>query len=82
MLNYLKLVYYEECNDVREAIIREKQIKGWRRQKKNELVETLNPNWDDLINNFLFFTDKYKDKLDNDETKNPLMYMIFVSNGN
>ena len=45
-----KLVYYEECNDVREAIIREKQIKGWRRQKKNELVETLNPNWDDLIN--------------------------------
>ena len=43
-----KLVYFEEYNDVREAINREKQIKGWKRQKKNVLVETLNSTWSDL----------------------------------
>ena len=43
-----RLVYYEQCNDVRDAIAREKEIKGWRRSKKNALVETLNPKWTDL----------------------------------
>jgi putative endonuclease len=42
------LVYYERFNDPRDAIAREKEIKGWRRAKKNALVETLNPNWADL----------------------------------
>ncbi len=46
--NVSKLVYYEQTTDVYSAIEREKQIKGWRRDKKNELVETVNPNWKDL----------------------------------
>ena len=44
-----KLVYVEECGDVLQAIAREKQIKGWTRQKKNELIETNNPFWRELI---------------------------------
>jgi putative endonuclease len=38
-----RLVYYERFNDPRDAIAREKEIKGWRREKKNALVETMNP---------------------------------------
>ena len=43
-----KLVYYEVFQDVREAIAREKQLKGWRRARKNELIEGVNPTWQDL----------------------------------
>lgn len=43
-----KLVYFEETSDVHSAIAREKQIKGWTRAKKNALVETKNPEWNDL----------------------------------
>ena len=43
-----KLVYYESCSDVRSAIEREKQIKGWNRKRKNKFVESMNPNWKDL----------------------------------
>ena len=42
------LVYHETYSDIGDAIDREKEIKGWRRSKKNALVETLNPNWIDL----------------------------------
>src|ERR1043166_1029308 len=43
-----RLVYYECFNDPRDAIAREKEIKGWRRQKKNALIERKNPKWADL----------------------------------
>ena len=43
-----KLVYYESTTDVRSAIEREKQIKSWSRTKKNQLVESMNPQWKDL----------------------------------
>jgi putative endonuclease len=43
-----RLVYYERFNDPRDAIAREKEIKGWRRERKNALVERMNPNWVDL----------------------------------
>ncbi|KPL17800.1 MAG: endonuclease [candidate division Zixibacteria bacterium SM23_81] len=43
-----KLVYYEETRDVKEAIRREKQIKGWLREKKKSLVRSMNPTWRDL----------------------------------
>ena len=43
-----KLVYFEEFSDVNDSISREKQLKGWVRAKKNWLVETKNPSWDDL----------------------------------
>ena len=44
-----RLVYYEEFADVRAAIAREKQIKGWTRAKKNALVVSMNPQWRDLV---------------------------------
>src|SRR6476620_10338220 len=43
-----RLVYYEQFNEALDAIAREKEIKGWRREKKNELVQTLNPKWRDV----------------------------------
>jgi putative endonuclease len=43
-----RLAYYENYGDVRDAITREKEIKGWQREKKNALVRTLNPLWKDL----------------------------------
>ena len=46
--NLNKLVYFEETQDVHAAITREKEIKKWRREKKNTLVEMVNPNWKDL----------------------------------
>ncbi|HEX6983215.1 MAG TPA: GIY-YIG nuclease family protein [Balneolaceae bacterium] len=46
--NIHQLVYYEEFQYVREAIAREKEIKGWRREKKTALIEKVNPNWKDL----------------------------------
>ena len=44
----LHLVYYEVFHDVRDAIARETQIKKWRRDKKNWLIERMNPAWQDL----------------------------------
>src|SRR5262245_45068653 len=46
--NITMLVYFEETNDVQSALAREKQIKGWRRNKKSELIHSMNPNWVDL----------------------------------
>ena len=43
-----RLVYYEPFTDIRVAIAREKQIKGWLRKRKVELIESLNPDWHDL----------------------------------
>src|SRR5260370_41641956 len=43
-----RLVYYECFDDPRTAIAREKEIKGWRRDKKNALIEKMNPKWADL----------------------------------
>ena len=43
-----KLVYCEEAPDPYAAIVREKQIKGWTRRRKNELIESINPEWKDL----------------------------------
>lgn len=46
--NVNKLVYYEYTHSIDDAIRREKQIKGWLRAKKNQLVTTVNPDWRDL----------------------------------
>ncbi len=43
-----KLVYYESTSDIRSAIEREKEIKGWTRAKKNQLIESKNPLWREL----------------------------------
>ena len=42
------LVYYESTNDVHVALAREKQIKGWLRSKKIALIDSMNPKWKDL----------------------------------
>ncbi|MEP9410892.1 MAG: GIY-YIG nuclease family protein [Candidatus Brocadia sp.] len=46
--NVNKLVYFEEIRDVIAAIAREKEIKKWRREKKDQLVNRMNPAWKDL----------------------------------
>ena len=46
--NITKVVYYEVFNDIESAIRREKQIKGWLRKKKIDLIESMNPDWNDL----------------------------------
>ena len=43
-----RLVYFEETSNVNAAIEREKQIKGWLRAKKVALIESVNPDWRDL----------------------------------
>ena len=51
--NIDRLVYYEHFTDIRSAIRREKEIKGWRRTKKLALVESVNPKWRDLSEDWL-----------------------------
>ncbi len=46
--NIKKLIYFENYSSINEAIQREKQIKGWIRTKKINLIESLNPQWKDL----------------------------------
>ena len=48
--NLKYLVFYETFFSIEEAIAREKELKGWKRVKKNKLIETLNPKWKDLSN--------------------------------
>ena len=48
-----KLVYFEETNDVKAAIEREKQIKSWSRSRKTDLIFNVNPHWIDLYNRIL-----------------------------
>lgn len=43
-----RLVHVEEFTEVNDAIAREKQLKGWRREKKVDLIEKGNPHWVDL----------------------------------
>jgi putative endonuclease len=47
-----RLVHFEEYSDIRDAIAREKQIKGWVRSRKIKLIEERNPTWDDLAEAF------------------------------
>ncbi len=46
--NITKLVHFEDTTDINAALAREKQIKGWLRIKKIQLIELSNPNWKDL----------------------------------
>ncbi|SRR6266480_7052456 len=47
-----RLVHVEEFGDIRAAIAREKQIKGWIRARKLKLIEACNPTWEDLAQNW------------------------------
>jgi putative endonuclease len=46
--NINRLVHFEVFSDIRDAIAREKRIKGWLRAKKIALIESANPSWEDL----------------------------------
>jgi putative endonuclease len=46
--NVNKLVYYDLIEDIIVAISREKEIKGWKREKKDELINSFNPKWKDM----------------------------------
>ena len=50
--NMSKLVYFECGDDINAAIFREKQIKAGSRQKKIELVNSINPEWNDLFEEY------------------------------
>ena len=43
-----QLIYFEEYDKVHEAITKEKQLKNWRREKKEWLIKKSNPNWKDI----------------------------------
>ncbi len=47
--NLTKLVYFEGYSSISQAIEREKQLKGWKREWKDSLIEMMNPNWEDLL---------------------------------
>jgi putative endonuclease len=51
--NINKLGYYEVFDDINYAIEREKKLKGSNRKKKLELIESINPNWEDLYEGFI-----------------------------
>ena len=51
--NLNRLVYYEQYNDPLDAIAREKQLKRWRREKKEFLIGKMNPTWEDLADSVL-----------------------------
>jgi len=46
--NINKLIYFESTNDAYAAVSRERQLKGWTRKKKNWLINSLNPEWEEL----------------------------------
>ncbi|WP_321307488.1 GIY-YIG nuclease family protein [Marinifilum fragile] len=50
--NCYHLIYFEEHDNIENAIEREKKIKGWRREKKEKLIESFNPDWKFLEGDF------------------------------
>src|SRR3954467_14090332 len=52
MYRVKRLVYFEEFADIRDAIAREKEIKGWNRSRKTQLIENRNFAWEDLAENW------------------------------
>lgn len=50
--NVNRLVYFENTGDIHAALAREKEIKRWRREKKNMLVQISNPDWRDISVDF------------------------------
>lgn len=58
--NIKYLVYYEMTTDIHTAIGREKQIKGWLRAKKIALINSMNPEWKDLSEEWFVSPEKYQ----------------------
>jgi len=47
--NCKKLVYVENFSNIKDAIAREKQLKNWKREWKNDLIEEVNPGWEGFV---------------------------------
>jgi putative endonuclease len=58
--NLFKLIYFEAFGDIRDAVRREKQLKGWLRSKKVSLIESVNPRWKDLAEDHYKSVEKFK----------------------
>lgn len=48
-----RLIYYEKTDDIKSAILREKQLKVWKREWKLRIIEEMNPNWEDLYHTII-----------------------------
>ena len=57
-----RLAYYERFGDVHAAIAREKEIKGWLRVKKLQLIVSMNPEWKDLAENWYKPVEELRDQ--------------------
>ena len=51
--NVIKLVYYDAFHNIQDAIYQEKRLKNWRRNWKKDLIESMNPKWDDLYEDII-----------------------------
>jgi len=73
--NVNRLVFYEQYNDVRDAIAREKQLKGWTRKKRERLISKMNPEWTDLAVTVLEMEDapsrQWRDRCGEDSSATP-----------
>jgi len=52
-----RLMYFEEFSNIRHAMAREKQLKSGNRKRKEELINSMNPDWNDLSDGWLFYFD-------------------------
>ncbi|HOH38202.1 MAG TPA: GIY-YIG nuclease family protein [Spirochaetota bacterium] len=51
--NCCKLVWYEQTNNIESAIQKEKQMKKWKREYKSNIINEMNPQWNDLFEDIL-----------------------------
>ena len=51
--NITRLVYFEEARSPQAAVAREQQIKGWLRKRKTDLIESINPTWQDMAQGWM-----------------------------
>jgi putative endonuclease len=58
-----RLLYWESYDEVNKAIAREKQLKGWRREKKVVLIESVNPHWLDLSKDWYPWMEKNDERM-------------------
>ena len=65
------LVHCEHYRDIQQAIAREKQLKGWRRSKKNALIAATNPHWEDLAEDWFDFVEPAGLTLKKDKLRDP-----------
>ena len=69
--NINQLVYYETTESIQTAIQREKQIKGWSRAKRIELINSMNPEWRDLSLDFMYPPVWHSEELSDEESSKP-----------